>query len=79
MDRWATYQGALTDNEVAPLAANWVSPTLSIAKDGVNVKITYTGKLQSATAVTGPWTDVSGASPVTVVPTAAQTFYRAKK
>jgi len=37
-------------------------PTISVARDGANVKITFTGKLQSADAITGPWTDVAGAT-----------------
>lgn len=34
----------------------------SVALSGGNIAITYTGKLQSAPTVNGPWTDVAGAS-----------------
>ncbi|HRY48174.1 MAG TPA: sugar-binding protein [Candidatus Paceibacterota bacterium] len=81
MDRWATYQGALSDEEVATLAAAWpTNPNISIAKTEAGISITFTGTLQSADAVTGPWTDVAGAtSPYAVAATGNQRFYRAKK
>ena len=55
------------------------APTIGIAKTPGNVVITYTGTLQSADAVTGPWSDVAGSSPQTIPATAAQKFYRAKQ
>lgn len=55
------------------------NPTLGIARDGANVKVTYTGTLQGADSVTGPYSDVAGAtSPYTVPATGAQRFLRAK-
>ena len=57
------------------------TPTLGSARavTAVGLTITFTGKLQSAPAVTGPWTEVSGAaSPFTVAtPGKANAFYRA--
>jgi hypothetical protein len=55
-------------------------PTISISQSGANVVLTFTGTLQSADKVTGPWSDVAGAtSPKTVpVSQAAMKFYRAK-
>ncbi len=42
-----------------------------------NVIITFTGSgVQSASAITGPWTDVSGASPLTVPVAGGPKFYR---
>ena len=42
-----------------------------------NVVITFTGSgVQSASAVTGPWTDVAGASPLTVPVAGGPKFYR---
>lgn len=38
------------------------SPEISISRDGNDIVLTYTGTLQSATAVGGPYTDVTGAS-----------------
>lgn len=55
------------------------APIIGIAKSAGNVVITYTGTLQAADAVTGPWSDVAGSSPQTIPATAAQKFYRAKR
>lgn len=53
-------------------------PRVTITPQGANVVITFpTGyRLQRASAVTGPWTDVVGASPVTEPATANQQYYR---
>jgi hypothetical protein len=62
-----------------PPVATGPDPTVSVAKSGANVVITYTGVLQGADAVNGPYTDVAGAtSPATVPATAAQKYYRAR-
>jgi hypothetical protein len=56
-------------------------PTLSIAFDGANVTLTWTGVLQVAESVTGPWEDYADDShspasfPVADVPAA---FARAR-
>ena len=50
----------------------------SIALQNGNVVITYTGVLQAADEVTGPYSDVAGTSPQTIAPTAAKKFYRAR-
>ncbi|MCX8108676.1 MAG: hypothetical protein N3G20_07730, partial [Verrucomicrobiae bacterium] len=50
----------------------------SIALQNGNVVITYTGVLQAADEVTGPYSDVVGTSPLTITPTAAKKFYRAR-
>lgn len=55
-------------------------PTLAITRDGTDIVLTFTGRLQSAPAVTGPWTDVPGnpSSPLRI-PRANQTavqFFR---
>lgn len=56
-------------------------PTLAVARDGTDVVLTFTGKLQSAPAVTGPWSDVPGnpASPLRIprANQAAAQFFRA--
>jgi Carbohydrate family 9 binding domain-like len=55
------------------------TPTLSVARNGQNLVITYAGgTLQSADAVTGTWNNESAASPVTIQPTATTKFYRVK-
>ena len=54
-------------------------PKLSISNAAGKITITYTGTLQGADAVNGPYTDVAGAtSPRDVAPTVAMKFYRTK-
>ncbi len=60
---------------VAPPAA---PPTVAIARDAAGVKVTFTGSLQSAESVTGPWTDVAGTSPYTAPSTGTPRYFRAK-
>lgn len=53
-----------------------VNPTISIQGN----KVTFTGTLQSADNVSGPYTDVAGAtSPLTINPNAAQKFWRTRQ
>jgi hypothetical protein len=54
-----------------------VSPTLGITRTATGVTLNFSGTLQSADSITGPWSDVAGASPQTVTP-AGTKFYRAK-
>lgn len=65
-------------NDAVPVV-NPVTPTVAIAADGADFKVTYTGTLQGANAVTGPWADVTGASPVSVPASSAMRFFRAKQ
>jgi hypothetical protein len=53
-------------------------PRLTIAQQGANVVITFPAgyRLQRATSVNGPWTDVSGTSPVTEPVSPGQRYYR---
>jgi hypothetical protein len=37
------------------------APTISIKRDGNNISLEFTGTLQTAASVTGPWTDVANA------------------
>jgi hypothetical protein len=54
------------------------TPTLGVARQGGNLVLTYTGTLQSADSVNGPYAAVAGAtSPLTVTPAGGQKFYRA--
>jgi hypothetical protein len=55
------------------------TPTLKIATTASGVTLTFTGSLQSADAVTGPWADLAGASPMTVPTSGSMKFYRAKQ
>jgi len=83
MHKWATYNSALTDAEIADLAAAVAvevePPALSIVNNGNGtVTVTFEGKLQAAASVNGPWADVAGAtSPLTVSAGEAQQYARA--
>lgn len=62
--------------KAAPVAT---APKLAISSAGGKVTLTFEGTLQGADTVTGPWTDIAGASPQSITPTAAMKFYRAKQ
>jgi hypothetical protein len=63
----------LTSGPVGP-------PEISIALAGTAVRVTFTGKLQSAANVAGPYSDVTGAvSPYTVNNPSGKMFFRAVK
>lgn len=58
---------------------NTFPPSLSISQSGGNATITYTGTLYSAPAVTGPWTEVVGAtSPYQAGTAGADKFFRSR-
>lgn len=76
VDNIAFYEGP------APVNQPTTPGTLSIALQGGKVAVSWDGggKLQSADAVTGPWTDETGASsPYQVTPTGGAKFYRLKQ
>lgn len=56
--------------------------TVAVARSGTDLVITFTGTLESAAAITGPWTAVTGAtSPLTLArgSLTGATFYRARQ
>ncbi len=56
-----------------------VTPTVSLARSGTDVVVTYAGgTLQSATILNGTWNNESGASPLKVTPAGTAKFYRVK-
>jgi hypothetical protein len=56
------------------------TPTISIAKSGANVTVTFQGTLQASDLVTGPYTDVTGAaSPYSTPATGRARFFRARR
>ena len=60
---------------VSPSTGSATGPTVSIARSGTTIKITFTGNLYSAATLKGPWAVVTGAtSPYTV---STPGFYRA--
>jgi hypothetical protein len=85
MHEWATYNFALTDAEIAGLAAaaggeTPEAPALSIVNNGDgSVTVTFEGTLQAAATVNGPWQDVDAASPLTIPASEAMQYARAKK
>ncbi len=57
--------------------AGGAAPTISLARSGTQITLTWTGVLESANDVKGQWTPLQGAtSPLPVSPTQARTFYR---
>jgi len=55
------------------------APTLAIALDGDNLVLSYTGSIQAADRVEGPYADVTGAtSPLRVQAEGVAKFYRAR-
>jgi hypothetical protein len=53
-------------------------PAITISRTATGITITFDGTLQSATSVTGPFTNVTGAaSPYTASPEGEARFYRA--
>jgi hypothetical protein len=56
------------------------TPTLGVARSEANIIVTFTGTLESADTVTGPWAPVGGAtSPATIPATGGPKFYRARE
>jgi hypothetical protein len=71
---------AAFDNVRITAADSSQKPALSVKLDAGNVSLTFTGTLQSAPSILGPWTDVVATSPY-VVQKASVTgtqFFRAK-
>jgi len=56
------------------------APVISVVNNGDGtVTVTFEGTLQTAQEVNGPWTDVNGASPLTITADGEARFGRAKK
>lgn len=56
-----------------------ISPTVSITTEGPRVSIGYTGVLQTAPSVSGPWMDATNApNPLVRETTGTQVFYRTR-
>ncbi len=55
------------------------APAISVVNNGDGtMTVTFEGTLQSAASVNGPWSDVDGASPLTIPADQAAQFGRAK-
>jgi hypothetical protein len=56
------------------------TPTIAMSSAGGAITITFTGGLEAADSITGPWSDVTGAtSPYTVNTSGTMKFYRTKQ
>ncbi len=83
---WPTDYADLTEagkalflNAVAFALGSAATPTLSVARSGSNLVVTYSGgTLQSVDTLTGVWQNESGASPLMIQPAGATKFFRVK-
>lgn len=79
-DRAGNTESAPTAPDTAVAIGGGAVGPVSIVLEGVHLRVTFTGILQSAPAVTGPWIDVPGASsPLVVMPSAQAAFFRARR
>ena len=88
---WIEAGDDLPANGALPISGEYLSPWLTPAVDDTpptlsvvrnadgTVTMTFEGTLQTAPTVNGPWTDVNGASPLTVPADQDAAFGRAKK
>ncbi len=80
---WGARTGGLNENHwldnVQLTVGTSCPPRLSIDRDGSNVVVTFDGVLETATSVTGPWTELTGqTSPYVTTPTDPARFFRAR-
>ena len=80
LDEVAIWSQALNADQIAGLAGSGAAgPAISVVNNGDGtVTVTFEGTLQSADSVNGPWSDVDGASPLTIPADQAAQFGRAK-
>lgn len=80
---WWTETIGVDNIRITAGASGSNAPTLGIARNGPDLQLTFTGTLQSATSVNGPWTAVPGnpASPVVLkqAQLTGNVFYRASQ
>jgi uncharacterized repeat protein (TIGR03803 family) len=82
IDEVAIFPYSLTPTQVSQLydaAITAPQVTLAVTRSGQNVVITWpSGTLQSAPAVTGPWTSLGSNSPYSLVPIGTHQYFRVK-
>jgi hypothetical protein len=66
-------------NAVQLIAVEPEGAVVTIQRTATGLSISFTGTLESADVITGPWTPVTGASPLAVTPTGAAKFYRSRQ
>ena len=70
---------AFSDTAQLKLVIDSEAPALSVVNNGDRtVTVTFEGTLQLAPTVNGPWSDVGGASPLTIPADQAAQFGRAR-
>ena len=69
--------GRYVTSDVVNVVTAITTPTISISGAGDSVTITYTGILQSASSLAGPFTPVAGATSPYLTTASGTTFYRA--
>ena len=71
------------NGDAVPAYYRWTTPpaapTLVVSRSAGGLTLTFSGTLQGADSVKGPWVDVNGVSPLTVATGGAGKFYRAKQ
>ncbi len=74
------YNRALSSSEVNALMVVAPTPTLAIKNTSGSLTITFTGALEATDALSGTWTNVTGAtSPLVITNPKGNAFYRAKQ
>jgi len=63
---------------VLSVAAPAPPAEVAVARDGTSVRVTFSGTLQAADSISGPWSDVSTSSPYTTTTDQAARYFRAK-
>ena len=75
-----TFSTHITVSNIRIVGPNPVveAPTVSLERTTTGIKVTYTGTLQSADTVQGPYTNVTGKSPLEIPASGQAKFYRTK-
>jgi len=71
--------GYLENSATVKLVAPGAVPTLSVSRTVESIRITYTGTLQSASSISGPFQNVTGASSPYTAPATGTLFFRASR
>jgi hypothetical protein len=66
-------------NAIQLVAIEPEGPTVSIERTATGLSVSFTGTLESADIITGPWSEVNSPSPLAVTPTGSAKFYRSKQ
>lgn len=73
----AAFNAYTTASPVSEVAQPVDAAITGVSSEGGNITIQFTGKLQSAPSINGPWTDVTGGSPYSEAIANGAKFFRA--